>query len=88
MTRLFVSVHNVGMGYTHNTTTSPNLDRIDELAQRAIYAAHDLGWTLQFRADADHRDAVADALRRFDSATAALTAYANGVLDARGAVAS
>jgi len=86
LTRLNVSAYNVGMGYTHNTTTSPNLDRIDELAQRAISTAADLRSTLQFRAD--DADAVADALRKFESAESALAAYANGVLDARGAVVS
>jgi hypothetical protein len=68
---------------TENNT--PNLDRIDELAQRANYAASDLRSTLQFRAD--DAAAVADALRKFDAASSALTAYANGVLDAHRAVA-
>jgi Holliday junction resolvasome RuvABC endonuclease subunit len=69
---------------TENNT--PNLDRIDELTQRAIYAASDLRSTLQFRAD--DVVAVEGALRKFNAASSALTAYANGVLDAHIAVAS
>ena len=66
---------------TMNTTTNTaRIDHIEELAHCVNAAACDLRWALQWKAD--DANVIAEMRRKFDSATSAFAAYADGVLDA------